>query len=81
MYRHTVGSTSVAWKPVVVLRALGYAVLGLMSFVLLAVSLISAGKEYRSGERLKGLVFFIIAIIIGLCILVVLLTAYVHLGE
>jgi hypothetical protein len=48
---------------------LGYVVLGLLSVPLLIVSLVSAGKEHRSGERLKGLVFFTIAVIMGLCTL------------
>ena len=63
---------------VLAFRALGYLVIGLLSVTLLVLSLVSAGKEQRPGERLKGLVFFTLAVIIGLFTVVGLLTQYIQ---
>ena len=59
-------------------RALGYLVIGLLSVTLLILSLLSAAKEQRSSERLKGLVFFTLAVIMGLCTLVGLFAGYIQ---
>jgi len=64
-------------QPHLLFKALGYVVIGLLSFTLLVLSLISAAKEHRSDERLKGLLFFNLAVI-GLCTIVGLLAGYVQ---
>jgi hypothetical protein len=48
------------------IKTLGLIVIGLLSTVLLVSSLVAAGKRPRSGDRIKGLVFFTLAVI-GLC--------------
>ena len=52
----------------ILIKTLGLVVIGLLSTVLLVSSLVAAGKKPRSGDRIKGLLFFTLAVI-GLCTL------------
>ena len=63
--------------PEFIFKALGYGVIGLLSIVLLVLSLILAGKEHRSEDKLKGLVFFTLAVI-GLCTVIALIAANIQ---
>ena len=60
-------------------KALGYLVIGLLSVTLLILSLVSAAKDHRSEDRLKGLVFFTLAVI-GLCTFLALFLGYLQAG-
>ena len=52
--------------------------IGVLSVVLLARSLIAAGKKLNSGESLQGLISFTLAVV-GLCV-VALAVAYISTG-
>ena len=56
-------------EPGLAFRALTYGMIGLLIVILLAVSLISARKEIRCGQQLRGIAWFALAIM-GLCALI-----------
>jgi ABC-type transport system involved in cytochrome bd biosynthesis fused ATPase/permease subunit len=62
-------------QPELALRVLSYALIGYLSATVLLLLLISVGKENRRGAPLGGVIWFVFAVM-GLCAVVVLLTAY-----
>jgi len=58
---------------------ISYTLIGVLSVVLLILSLSSAGKEHRPTEKLNGLIFFTLSIV-ALCVLIVVAATYISAG-
>lgn len=64
-------------QPELALRVLTYALIGYVSTTVILLLLITVGKKNRSHEPLRGIIWFVFALM-GLCAVVVLLTAYLQ---
>ena len=58
---------------------ISYTLIGVLSVVLLIMSLTSVGKEHRPTEKVNGLIFFTLSIV-ALCVLIVVAATYISAG-